>query len=307
LRQEWKSSEINVTLREAQLKKQVSQVFYQILYIAQKKKLLLYADSIYSEFYNKSLLRLEKGESNVLEKTFAESQLGQISIQLGQLKQDSAIWQLQFQWLLNTSRLLIPLSNEFLIDLPVMITIDSIPEHPVINQMRQQIQVADASLQLEKSRLWPDLTITYNNGSIKGIGADNKYYSGSYRFNAIQAGIGIPIFSKASREKIKSFRVYRLLAEGNLESGLQTFQSEYRVAAAQYNKYLQAVHYYERTGLKNANLIHTTANQQLANGIINYLEWVQLINQVTLIKNEYIEAVKNLNESVIQLKYFNNK
>jgi heavy metal efflux system protein len=307
LRQEWKSSEINVTLREVMLKKQVSQVFYQILYIGQKKKLLQYADSIYSAFYSKALLRLEKGETNILEKTFAESQLGQIGIQLGQLKEDSAIWQLQFQWLLNTASPLIPMNNGFQLELPGMLTIDSIPEHPVINLMRQQIQVADANIQLEKSRLWPDLSISYNNGSMTGFGADDKYYNNSYRFSAIQAGIGIPIFSKASREKIKSSRVNRLVAEGNLESGLQSFQSEYRVALAQYRKYQQSVRYYERAGLKNADLISSTADQQLSNGIINYLEWVQLINQATLIKNEYIDAVRNLNESVIQLKYFSNK
>ena len=307
LLQEWKSSEINVSLREAQLKRRVSQVFYQILYLGQKKKLLQYADSIYASFYNKALLRLEKGETNVLEKTFAESQLGQIRIQLDQLKQDSAIWQLQFQWLLNTSNHLVPISNELPLDLTGLVLTDSVPGHPVIQLMQQQIQVADASIQIEKSRLWPDLSITYNNGSIIGIGADNKYYDGSTRFSAIQAGIGVPIFSKASRERIKSSRVNKMVAEGNFESGLKSFRSEYRVAMAQFIKYRETVHYYERTGLKNADLISSTADQQLTNGNINYLEWVQLINQASLIRNEYIDAVKNLNESVIQMKYFINR
>ncbi len=306
-RQEWKSSELNVSMREAQLKKQVSQVFYLILYTEQKKKLLQYSDSIYSAFYNKAALRLEKGESNILEKTFAESQLGQIHIQLGQLKQDSAIWQLQFQWLLNTANLLIPVQNGFRLGMTEVITPDSIAEHPVISLIRQQIQVADANIQLEKSRLLPDISVGYNNTSIQGLGADDKIYSSSYRFNAFQAGLGIPIFSKGSRAKIKSARVNKLVAEGNLEIGLNSFYSEYRVAVAQYKKYQEAVSYFEKNGLQSADVIVSTANQQLSNGTINYLEWVQLINQASLIKSDYIDAVKNLNEAVIQLNYFSNK
>ena len=65
--------------------------------------------------------------------------------------------------------------------------------------------------------------------------------------------------------------------------------------------------YYESTALKNATLITNTANQQLANGNINYLEWVQLISQAINVKSDYAEAVKNLNESIIQLNYFTNQ
>ena len=67
------------------------------------------------------------------------------------------------------------------------------------------------------------------------------------------------------------------------------------------------VQYFEKSGLKNAALITSTASQQLANGSINYLEWVQVINQAITVKSDYIEAVKNLNDSIILLHYFTNK
>ena len=64
--------------------------------------------------------------------------------------------------------------------------------------------------------------------------------------------------------------------------------------------------YFESKPLKNAALITSTANQQIAGGDINYLEWVQLVNQATMVKNDYLEAVRNLNEAIIQLNYFFN-
>ena len=84
-------------------------------------------------------------------------------------------------------------------------------------------------------------------------------------------------------------------------------QTEYQVAFVQYNKYIETVRYYELKALKNASLITTTANQQLARGDINYLEWGQVIHQATVLNNEYLEALKNLNESIIQLNYLTNQ
>ena len=307
LQQEWKSSLLNVSVKEALLKKQVAQVFYTILYVEQKKQLLQYADSLYSSFYKKAELRLQKGESNILEKTSAETQLGQINIQLNQLKQDLIILQLQFQLLLNTTTSFVPQNKNYKPALLVFSDTASLKEHPVIKIIQQQQQIADATLQLEKSRLLPDLSIGYNNVSIRGTGADNKLYSTSKRFNSVQVGIGIPIFAKAQKAKINSAKFTRQVAESNYAVGLQTLQSEYQTAFAQYNKYLQTVQYFESTALKNATLITTTANQQLANGNINYLEWVQVINQAIAVKNDYTEAVKSLNESIMQLNYFTNK
>jgi cobalt-zinc-cadmium resistance protein CzcA len=46
----------------------------QLLYLQEKKKLLIKSVTVYDEFLRKSTLRLEQGESNILEKTTAENQ-----------------------------------------------------------------------------------------------------------------------------------------------------------------------------------------------------------------------------------------
>lgn len=307
LQEEWRSSLLAVGVKEAQLKKDVAQVFNMMLYNRQKKLLLQYADSLYTAFYNKAALRLEKGESNVLEKASAEAQLGQINIQLNQLTRDSAILQLQFQLLLNTATAFVPPVSSSRLAIEAFSDSASLAEHPFMQLLKQQQQIADANIQLEKSRLLPDISFSYTNTSIKGIGADDKFYSSSRRFNAVQAGIGIPIFTKAQRAKIGSAKLNKGIAENNYTANLNIMLSEYNAAITQYNKFLQTVEYYETKALANAALITATANLQLANGSINYLEWVQLINQATAIKNEYVEATKNLNEAIIQLNYFINK
>jgi cobalt-zinc-cadmium resistance protein CzcA len=304
---EWSSGVLSVAVNEALLKKQVSQVYYTLVYMEQKKHLLQYNDSLYLAFFHKAELRLAKGETNILEKTSAETLLGQVQIQLSQLKEDEAILQLQFQLLLNSTAQLTPdVSDQQLAATTIMDTL-RLTEHPAIKLIAQQQQIADAAIRLEKSKLLPDLSIGYNNTSIKGIGADNKLYNGSNRFNSVQVGIGIPIFASAQKARINSARINKQVAESNFAVEVQSMTANYHAALFQYRKYLQTVQYFERKPLKNAGLITVTANQQIAAGNINYLEWTQLINQATTIKNDYLEAVRNLNEAAIQLNYFTNK
>ena len=67
------------------------------------------------------------------------------------------------------------------------------------------------------------------------------------------------------------------------------------------------MNYFEKTALKNASVIFETSNKQFVNGEINYLEWVMLTNQAISIQSEYVDAIKNLNETIIQINYLNNK
>ena len=307
LKADWKNSVLSVTVNEALLKKQVSQVYYALVYMKQKKRLLQQTDSLYRGFYQKAELRLAKGETNILEKASAETLLGQVQMQLNQLKEDQAILQLQFQLLLNSNNVFTVTDADYKLTIAAELDTADLKEHPLMKLVGQQQQIADAAIRVEKSRLLPDLSIGYNNTSIKGVGADNKLYNGSNRFNSVQVGIGIPIFAGAQRARINSARVNKQVAESNMAIEMQNITSAYRAANLQYRKYLQTVSYFERKILKNAGLITVTANQQIAAGNINYLEWAQLINQATAIKNDYLEAVRNLNEAAIQLNYFTNK
>ncbi len=308
LRQEWKSGVLNTAVKEVELIKQVAQIFSTILYLNQKQKLLNYTYSLYQNFYQKAKLRFEKGESNILEKTGAEALLGQIEIQQNRLKQDSVVLRLQFQLLLNTQQSYWPnqLDGKLLPEVEIIDTA-SLKNHPALGAMAQQELTAIVALKLEKSHLLPDLSLGYANSSIRGIGANDRYYSPAYRFNTLLAGIGIPIFSGGQQARIKSARINWQIAADNYEAGLQAFKNSYAVAQERYRSAKELVAAFERRYLKNAELISETANKQLAAGTINYLEWVQVTNQAVGIRNEYADAVKNLNETLIQLNYLNSK
>ncbi len=307
LKEEWRSSVLNVAVKEVELKRQVSQAYYMLAYLQQKKKLLQQNDSLYGEFLKKANLRFAVGESNILEKTTAETQRGQIAIQLNQLNSDLDLLQAQFQLLLNTTTYLVPQEDNFKVSRIETIDTATVSQHPAIQWLQQQKQVSIRITQLEKSRLLPDLTFAYTNMTMRGMGADDRLYDASTRFQSGQIGLGIPLFYGSQKAKINASKSFEKIAETNYLAGLQQFNTEYQRAITQYTNFTKSVDYYEQTGLKNAVLISETANKQFANGGINYLEWVILTNQAISLRNDYLIAVNNLNESIIQLNYFINK
>lgn len=307
LNKEWKGSILNVGMREVQLKLQVSQTFFTLVYLQQKKELLKQMDSVFSEFLNKATFRFEKGETNILEKTTAESQRGQIFLQLNQLEHDEEIAQLRFQLLMNTTTKFTPdakgisNSNVTKVDTASLIT------HPVIQYLKQQKEIAEAATRLERSKLSPDLTFGYNIMGMKGTGADNKVYNGTPQFQWGQIGLGIPIFAGGQRARLNAAKTNEIITTNEYELNLQRFENEFQTAFTQYLKFEETVSYFESTALKNAEVITTTANQQFLNGDINYLEWVLLLNQATNIQSDYIEAVKNRNNASAELNFYINK
>jgi cobalt-zinc-cadmium resistance protein CzcA len=173
--------------------------------------------------------------------------------------------------------------------------------------LQQQKEISLVKTQLEKSKLLPDLHIGYFNQSIQGTGADNLFYNTSTRFNSVQFGLGVPLFFGSQKAKINSSKTLELINENNYQIGLQTLNAEYQTAFKQYQTQLQTVKYFEETALQNANTITKTANQQFANGGINYLEWTMLINNAVSIQSNYTDAIKDLNQSIIQLNYLTSK
>lgn len=307
LTEEWKSSLLNTDVQEAQLKKQVSQVFYTLVYLHHKRELLQKTDTLFAEFLNKATLRFKAGESNVLEKTTAENQRGQMALQLLQLEKDWEIVQLQFQLLLNTEKDFVPMEDADL-GIPFLENDSSLlTSHPEIQFLKQQQQIANAVTKSEQSKLLPDLSFGYNLMGMRGMGPDDKLYNSTPQFHSIQIGLGIPVFTGSQKAKINAAKINENIAANEYEWKLKNFENAYHSAFMEYQKFEEMVRYFESTALKNAATITETAEKQFLNGDINYLEWVLLINQAIGIQSDYIEAVKNLNNALAELNFYNNQ
>ncbi len=303
--EEWKSSIATVKIKELELQKQVSQVYFNLSYLLEKQLILQKNDSLFTQYHNIARLRYDKGESNVLERTTAENQQGQIRLQLIKLNQDIEITRLQFQLLLNSEDSFNPSTNEAkLVKLPSTEDTSSFSAHPTLHYYRQQEQLAVATSRSEQQKLLPDLTIGYNVMGMKGTGADNHTYDRSLRFQSVYLGLGIPIFFSGQKAKITASKLQESIAKNNYELSKQQLESNYLTALEIYKKQQESIYYYQETALKNAQKIAETADLQYMNGNINYLEWILLINQSINIQSDYIESLRSRNMAIIEINSF---
>lgn len=305
--EEWKSSVLQVGMHEADLKRLVTVAFFNLGYLQKKKSILQEIDSLFAEFLDKATFRFNKGESNILEKTTAENQRGQIGLQLAQLQRDWELQQLQFQLLLNTKAGFVPDESDLVIKSISLIDTGILTAHPSIQYWKQKQDIASANTRAEQSKLLPDLSLGYNLMGMKGLGADDKEYNSSPRFQSFQIGLGIPIFTGGQKARINASKINEHIAANEYEVKLKNFENEYASALKQIQKFDEAVKYFENTALKNAETIKVTANKQFLSGETNYLEWVILINQTISIQSDYIEAVRSRNLAVAELNYYTNQ
>ena len=297
LEQEWNSTVLQKNLKSAELKKSVVQLFYYILVLREKENLLKETDRLFAGFLEKAKLRFEKGESNVMEITSAEMQRDNIGLQINALGNEIELAKIQLQLLLNSDIRYEPESDAFILETSIL---DSSSEnHPFLKLASQELEIARQQIKLEKSKLLPSFSIGYSNQSFLDINKD--------RFNSVNVGIDIPLFSGHQKAQIKAEEQKLTFAQNEWEVKKAQWKSDLESSIRTYQMQLQIVENYQTKQLARADLILKIAQQQFISGEINYLDWVLLNNQALQIQNDYYNAVLELNQNAIQIQYLISK
>jgi heavy metal efflux system protein len=298
---EWKTSLLEKELNEVEFKKITTTIFYELLVLAQKKKLYLQADTSYRKLLQLALIRLKSGESNLLEKANAENQLVQITAKLSSLAIDEVLLQQQLAWLLNSKSTFVPFAPHIKAEFIALDTLNW-SNHPLIKLQQQGEKTASASTKAEQAKLLPELNIGYNNTSLR-----DGLFDSNDRFHSFQLGLNIPLFGGVQRHRIKSAKTYEAFRKNETENTLKQLATQFKAAYQQYQQQLEMVKNYESIGLRNVDEITTTLTKQFKSGEINYIEWTLLNNEAIAIKQNYLEAISSLNKSIIELNYILSK
>ena len=301
LLEEWKNSLLNLDLQKWQLKREISLIYNELNYFNEKKKLLKKADSIFTQYFNRADLRLKKGESNLLEKATAENLRSQAEMQLKSLEKDREISIQKLSFLINDGNLYQNENTNYGILNLENLNAEYAGNPLILKQLEQEKNIQNAKLLAEKAKLSPSLNLGVNSMTMKGNGADEKYYNATHRFQSGFVGVGIPVFNSAQKSVIEAQKVNQLIAENNYQLGLINLKNQYLQNLRQFQKLNDEISYYQKTGLQNSENILKTANNQFYNGEINYLEWTLLVTQAFEIQNKYIDRLKETNDKIIEI------
>ncbi len=276
---------------------EVRSAWYLLSFYHSRLTLLKYQDSLFTSFLHAANLRYKKGETNLLERMNAESQLLAVKNQVQQARADIHIQECRLQTLLNEP-MEISITDTVLQKLPLSISTEDnmLASNPELSYLGSKVSMARFERQAESSRFLPDLEIGYFNQS-------NKELSPTARYSGIEAGIAIPLFFGAQKGKIQRAKLNEKIAETTLNYQQNAMRHRLHILTQENRKYMESVEFYEKAALTQADQIIKQANLSYQAGAIDYLEFVQNLKQGIEIRQGYLETLSAYNQSVIAIEH----
>ena len=298
-------SQMQLAVTENGLKRDIRQTWYQLVYLLEKEKLLLYQDTIYARFLHAATIRYETEATSYLEKATAETRVMEIQNGLKMIASDISIQEKQLRILLNDtiglSFVPAPLDERVLANLQDSTQLSS---NPMLAYTKQRINIANAEKSVQSAKMLPDLSVGYFNLSQIGSPTENGSIAGaSNRFTGIQAGISIPLFYGSYKASIKSAKLKEHMAQTNADYYQTVLQGQYEQQLQEVLKYQGSLSYYNDKAVPQANLIIGNAQKSFENGAIGYVEYFQNLNQGLELKFNYLNTLNGYNQAIINLEY----
>lgn len=213
--------------------------------------------------------------------------------------------------LLNTNWLPVPEET----DLPRInysLSSDSLSfrQNPSLSFIEQKIEISHIEKRLERSQMLPDINIGYFSQTIIGtqdVDGMPRSFGQGYRFSGIQAGISVPIWFSPYTSRAKAARISEDVANAEAEYYAKSVSGNYRSLLEEYRKFSSSVDYYENQAVPEAVLIIDQATRSYKAGALDYLEYVMSLNRALSIRQNYLDALNNLTQTVISIEFITGK
>lgn len=285
-------AEDELRLGQRMVAKEVSQVYQTILYWKNLRTEYTYLDSIYIAFARAAQKRLQYGESSRLEKVVAENKQREIDLELQQIQSEieRAYVQLK-QWMQMDGNYQILLRELEVLERPAIDTTN----HPGLHYFQHQIESAEQQTLLTKRQRLPDLNLDVFSGNNNGVNAERLW--------GVQLGVGIPIWQKAYKARISAAQTRVLAQAESRENYRRQLLGHFASLGAQLDKYQQELDYYNTTGRTTRDEILTHAQKAYEAGEINFLQYVQLLDNARMIKINYLKSIFEYNKTILEMEY----
>lgn len=306
-----KSSEWQLKASQLEIATQVKQIYWQLAYLYSKQKLFLYQDSLYAGFLKAAELRAKTGETNRLEMISARSESLEIKNMLQQITADLIIYNQKLQTVLNAETPLFPADTVLhRIDLLPVTDNSAIAANPSVGYINQQVEVSRLEKKVERSRALPDLSIGYFSQTMQGTQEINgvpRVFGPGNRFTGIQAGIAVPIWFAPYSAKAKAAKLKEKIAQTDAENYSKSLSGNYRSLMQEFSKNNNSVDYYEKQAIPEADLIIEQATRSYKGGAMDYLDYILSLNRALSIKQNYLDALNDYNQTIISIDFITGK
>jgi cobalt-zinc-cadmium resistance protein CzcA len=287
-------SETEFDIHRNRLIKDVVKSYMDIQLIACKTVIYTDLDGLYAKLVQAIESKNNRGDASSLELLTIKSKKSLNERLLKACEYDLAQAYKQLKLLLNVQDEIVV--TDSLVILPEFVqTPNNSPEITRLNLLKDY---SKSLIKLEKSGLYPDLSINYFLGT--NSYPDSKYYTG------FEVGLAIPLIFKGQYARIKASsiadRAVGLYAQDQIDK-VNLRRDELLTERMKYNSAISA---YQLSLLPLHNELLRTAEQSYRQGEINIFQFVNSYEMAYAIQLDYFENVRLYNINIFELQYFTN-
>ncbi|SFF86835.1 CusA/CzcA family heavy metal efflux RND transporter [Pontibacter chinhatensis] len=299
-------AEVRQRITERQVLRDVKLAFEQWQHIQSRTQLLQAQDSLFANFERAARVREKAGETGALERATAEARRLGLQAELAQANADARIAENRLVQLLHAPKgavqfIVTPQQKH-----SSVVLADTAAAQVWLQLLQSEVQVARQQTKLEKARLLPDFSIGYFNQTFIGESPARDpglVYGNSDRFTGVEAGISVPLWFGAQKSKISAARLNEQAVQKQADAQEKQLETDLQNAFQELQKQAQQLQYYEQGALQQANQLEKAANLSFRLGEVDYVEFVQAMDQAYTLRLQYLNALLHYNQSIINLQF----
>lgn len=300
----------DITIGE--LRSQVRTYYYQIQYLQHNQRTLKSLDSLYGDFVRVASVRVKAGEGSAMEISTAETKRGEITLLL---KRNGVLLENAYtamRALLQTGEPIVVPDDKPYVPLTLSTVFDSsaVATHPMVLALQQTARTLESQKAVERAELLPDFTLGYTNQSLIGmhtVNGQDQFFGRDRRFNFMRVGVTIPLSYGASRGRVQALELERQAAAAEARQQLTVFQARLQNVLTEYELNVQQYEYFVQQALPNASRIIQAAQLGYRAGEMTQVEYLYALQTSVDVELEYLKAIQQVNQSVIDIYYLVNQ
>lgn len=301
LKQQTHLTQKEMELTEIDVIQNIKSIYLQAQYASMLFEQLRKQDSIFQGLA-KSMQRLfNAGQIDFIAKTYAGTQYGEVHTKFKQAEMDVRMAQYQLQLFTGIDDSLLVDPMQPFISMPseeVMESDSLMVQQSIFNQYYEQTKLISWNeWKLEKNKTLPGFAFGYMNQGPKDSDLPLR----------LRGGITIPIWFWQYHASIKAAKIKVAFTEKQARAQQQNLQSKIHQAKMEVLKNQQALKYYSDEGLKESDAIISATQRMLDVGVSDYITYLRTLSEAYAIRLNAINAVKNYNQSMINLNYLTGK
>lgn len=301
-------SRLNVTSQ--QLRFEIANVYYAMLYQTHRLQILLQQDSVIQRYCDVAGKRYKAGEARQLEFLSADRMRNDNRLEMTKVKNEAENLQTALMALLNTTTPVVPAADNLVISQrSPMNAAFNYQQTADAQYQKDLISALDKEVKCAKTGYAPSLSLALRSQLL--IDSWDPYHINRQRFTegnffGFEVTVGVPLFYGATKAKVKAAQKDREVAQLAMQQEQREKERDYKQGYNRLQNAIKRMEYYSGENMAKAKDIERLSTLEYENGEISYVEYASALQEAIDMRLKQAEVVNEYNEAVLALMALNN-